>query len=270
MIPSVTNRGNARALDAWATHCAAGGVAGSTITLYRYYLSRFLSGRAVYAVDVDDCERWLAGHDWSASTLRSAVNALRSLYGWAASRGHVTVDPTLDLRRPPEPRPCPKPTPPDVLDHALAHSSGKLHLLVRLAACTGLRRAELASVHSDQVERTRDGWWLRVVGKGRQERRVAIPADLAVQLLDCHGWAFPSPFGGHVQPDAVGKRLKRALGGKWTAHSLRHHFATEANRAGDLRSVQVLLGHASIATTQRYVAVDDVQLTHAAEAAWVA
>ena len=96
----------------------------------------------MYAVDVDDCERWLAGHDWSASTLRSAVNALRSLYGWAASRGHVTVDPTLDLRRPPEPRPCPKPTPPDVLDHALAHSSGQLHLLVRLAACTGLRRAE--------------------------------------------------------------------------------------------------------------------------------
>ncbi len=262
MIPAMTSTSLAR----YQTHLRAAGRAPGTIHLRCHHVGRMLTsvGKPPATITTADLEGWIAGHDWSACTHRSVVSSLRDYFGW------LGTDAADGLQSPPEPRPCPKPTPPDVLDHALAHSSGKLHLLVRLAACTGLRRAELASVHSDQVERTRDGWWLRVVGKGRQERRVAIPADLAVQLLDCHGWAFPSPFGGHVQPDAVGKRLKRALGGKWTAHSLRHHFATEANRAGDLRSVQVLLGHASIATTQRYVQVDDQQLTHAAEAAWVA
>ncbi len=250
----------------YTTHLRAAGRSPGTISLRVRHAKRMLTyvGKPPAMVALGDIEEWIAGHDWAASTHRSVVASMRLYFGWL---GTDTAD---GLESPPEPRPCPKPTPPDVLGHALAHSSGKLHLLVRLAACSGMRRAELASVHSDQVERTRDGWWLRIVGKGRQERRVAIPADLAVQLIDCHGWAFPSPFGGHVQPDAIGKRLKRALGGKWTAHSLRHHFATEANRAGDLRSVQVLLGHASIATTQRYVQVDDQQLTHAAEAAWVA
>ena len=96
MIPSVTNRGNEQALDTWATHCAAGGVAGSTITLYRYYLSRFLSGRAVYAVDVEDCERWLAGHDWSACTHRSVVSSLRDYFDWLGS------DAAAGLQSPPE------------------------------------------------------------------------------------------------------------------------------------------------------------------------
>lgn len=84
MIPSVTNRGNEQALDTWATHCAAGDMAEGSIYLYRRYLARFLRGRAVYAVSVEDCEQWIAGHTWAPSTRRSAISALRSFYRCAA------------------------------------------------------------------------------------------------------------------------------------------------------------------------------------------
>jgi site-specific recombinase XerD len=66
----------------------------------------------------------------------------------------------------------------------------------------------------------------------------------------------------------MGRRIARALPGKWSAHSLRHYFAGNVYRAShDIRSVQQLLGHASIATTEIYTHVNDDDL-HAAVGAW--
>lgn len=71
------------------------------------------------------------------------------------------------------------------------------------------------------------------------------------------GWAFPSRTGLHLVPATVGDLIERALGDPWTAHTLRHSFASRAYAVShDMRAVQVLLGHASLLTTQLYVAAE--------------
>lgn len=129
-------------------------------------------------------------------------------------------------------------------------------LMLLLASFGGLRRSEIAAVHADDMN---EGF-LFVVGKGGRQRFVPIhPLLLSYleRLAARGGWAFPGRFSGHCHPDYIGKHLSRLLGPGWTGHSLRHHFATAAyNTTRDLRAVQELLGHASVATTQIYVGVD--------------
>jgi integrase/recombinase XerC len=82
------------------------------------------------------------------------------------------------------------------------------------------------------------------------------------------GWLFPSGIGGHLTPHYVGELVGGVLPDRWTMHTLRHRFATRAYRGTrNLRAVQVLLGHASIATTERYTAVDDTEVRAAMIAA---
>ena len=88
---------------------------------------------------------------------------------------------------------------------------------------------------------------------------------IAAQLrpyLDFDGWAFPSPArpGQHVGVDYVEDRVKKAIG-PYTTHQWRHAAATRwYGKTRDIRAVQLLLGHASVATTQVYVSVDDAAL----------
>ena len=209
---------------------------------------------------------------WSAPSRRTAANSLASFYGWAHDRGLVEHDPTLHLERAHARRPVPKPTPDDVLAESIANASGDDRWLLRIAASTGLRRAELAELHSSQVEHHPDGWWLRVVGKGDQERLIPLPEDLAGWIRHRRGWAFPSKRkrGRHELPPSIGKRIKRLLGG-WSAHTLRHYYATTTYQStGDLYATQRLLGHASPVTTQGYVMESPARLRSAAAAAWVA
>ena len=82
------------------------------------------------------------------------------------------------------------------------------------------------------------------------------------------GWLFPTGFGGHLTPDRVGRLVALALPGDYSMHTLRHRFATPAYRGTrNLRAVQPLLGHESIATTERYTAVDDAEIRAAMVAA---
>jgi integrase len=82
------------------------------------------------------------------------------------------------------------------------------------------------------------------------------------------GWLFPTGFGGHLGADCVGRLVSELMPPGWTMHTLRHRFATRAYRGTrNLRAVQVLLGHASIATTERYLSVDDSEIRAAAMAA---
>jgi integrase len=138
--------------------------------------------------------------------------------------------------------------------------------MLRLANELGMRRGEVAQVHPENdLVRDLVGWSLLVHGKGSRNRVLPLPADLAEVLRAApSGYLFPSPTGTHLTPHWVGTLVSRALQDGTTMHQLRHLCATEVHdQTHDLRLVQTLLGHASLATTQRYVAVDDSKVREA-------
>ena len=139
--------------------------------------------------------------------------------------------------------------------------------MLRLGAECGLRRFEIAKVHSRDVMRDLVGWSLVVVGKGDKQRIVPIGDDLALLIRSANGYLFPGRWSGHVESSYVGRHLSDLLGDGWTAHSLRHRYATTTYAVTrDLLLVSKLLGHASVETTQRYIAMPDDRLRAAVEA----
>jgi len=139
-------------------------------------------------------------------------------------------------------------------------------LMLMLGSFAGLRRAEIARVHTNDLV----GGILHVAGKGGVHRDIPLPASLAAAIRALPaGWIFPSgSASGHLTPGYVGKLLSRALPGQWTAHTLRHAAATAWHAAGlDLHELAELLGHESVRTTQVYVAISPVRLAPAVELA---
>jgi len=127
---------------------------------------------------------------------------------------------------------------------------------------TGIRLSELVGLNVADVDF--EGGMVEVFGKGRKERIVpigrkaieAVRAYLAVRPADGKG-LFCNPRGGRLTGRSIDRIVKKYMRGvdrpALTPHSLRHTFATHLLEGGaDLRSVQELLGHASLSTTQRY------------------
>lgn len=142
--------------------------------------------------------------------------------------------------------------------------------MITLAAEAGLRRAEIAVVARPDVIDEPDGMSLIVHGKGRRERSVPLtPATRAAvaRQFDLvspeNPWLFPSKgryADTHLQPVRVGELINDALPGRWSAHTLRHRFATEAYRnSRDLLLVQTLMGHSKPETTAIYVGLDTAE-----------
>lgn len=150
-----------------------------------------------------------------------------------------------------------------------------LHFIVVALFTTGLRISELVSLKTHDVS-VREGT-LRVHGKGNRERTVFFPGDDALQILNryAHDRRSTAPAGDRFLVDAEGlpiscayvrRRLRSlaqraSISRRVTPHMLRHTAATQLLEAGvDIRFVQRLLGHASIATTQIYTQVRDSAL----------
>lgn len=141
---------------------------------------------------------------------------------------------------------------------------------------SGLRIAEALSLRREQAPRPDTGDAITVTGKGNKARMVPVLPQVAQLIADyvelCpvdlppDGPLFVGARGGALLPRIVQlamARLRGALGLPDTAtpHALRHSFATHLlARGGDLRSIQELLGHASLSTTQIYTAVDSERL----------
>lgn len=103
--------------------------------------------------------------------------------------------------------------------------------MIRLGAECGLRRGEIARVHSDDVVADSAGRSLIVRGKGDKQRIVPLPDDLAGIIMDARGYLFPGRFGGHVEESYIGDHISHLLPGGYAAHTLRHRFATTAYAA---------------------------------------
>lgn len=143
---------------------------------------------------------------------------------------------------------------------ALTAADDRGQLILRLAAEAGLRRAEIAVVHCRDMFEDLAGWTLNVHGKGGKDRDVPLPSHLAatIRLRAGKTWMLPGDYQGHLSPRWVGKLATRVMPDEWTLHSLRHRFSSvsyEIDR--DLMALRDVLGHASVATTQRYVKTPD-------------
>jgi integrase/recombinase XerC len=240
-----------------------------TVQLRLYHLNRVRKFVAKEPGEVvtADLTSYFSGRDWSGNT-RAVVKASMSVFWkWAVDNEYLLKNPASKLMKVKVPQGKPKPASDAALEQALSNASPKVRLMVRLGERCGLRAMEIAAVHSDDFEQDELGWTLRVLGKGAKVRLVPLSDDFAAELLAYpRGFIFPGKVDGHVSPAYVSRLVSSVLPPGVTAHKLRHRFATKALRGSgnNLRAVQELLGHASIATTQVYTGIGNDQLRQAA------
>jgi site-specific recombinase XerD len=246
----------------------AAGKPRSTLYLRSWQLRRFAEDYpgSIRAATTPDLARHLARDDWSPATKYSVRATFRSFYAYLAAAGRIRRNPALDLPTIKRPILEPNPAPEDVVRTTCVDP--RVQLMVDLGARQGLRRCEIVAIHSRDLRRDLLGWSLVVHGKGARERTIPLHDDIAARIIAAGpGWLFPSPSPnsqtGHLAANYAGVLISRELKG-WTAHSLRRRFATKINaETHDLRAIQKMLGHASLATTQRYVGTDAGQLRDA-------
>ncbi len=206
---------------------------------------------------------------YSKRSMTRKASAVRSFYNDAGRRGAAATNPFEGVSRPRLDKPLPHALPARTLVHAIeaidANSPEGLRdrALIDTLYSTGLRISELASLSVDDVT----GDMVTVVGKGRKTRSVPIgrPALEAVKLYLAQGRPrLASTAAGRAlwvgtRGDRLDSRGIRRVVRKRVAtfpHALRHSFATHLLEGGaDLRTVQDLLGHTDLATTQIYTAV---------------
>lgn len=219
-----------------------------------------------WSVTAQQLVDWTGSRAWRRETARAMRSSLRRFWTWAIDAGETKINPALALPEIRPETPSPRPAAAGVVRAALAVADSRVVLMLRLANELGMRRGEVAQVHpAHDLALDESGWTLMVHGKGLRKRVLPLSDDLAAEMRRSgEDYLFPSPAGGHLSAHWVGSLVSRALGDGTTMHQLRHLCATEVHAATrDVRLVQVMLGHASLATTQRYLAVDQAHIRSA-------
>jgi integrase/recombinase XerD len=204
------------------------------------------------------------GRPLARSSKATYHGTIRAYCRWLMDQGLRTDDPTAKTPTPKRPKGTPRPVASDLLEQMLAHiTRRRTRTMVLLLALAGLRAHEVAKMRGEYLV---DGV-IYIPGKGGKTR--AIPAhplilQAALSFPDHDPW-FPAyeaqTTAEHITGQAVTLAVSRALqrvGGGGGAHQFRHWFATSLLDAGvNVRVVQELLGHESLATTQIYTRVTD-------------
>jgi integrase/recombinase XerD len=265
------------------------GLAAKTADAYRGDLRRFFAylrevgNPALDALTPGHIEGFLGycrKSELADSSIARAIAAVRMFCRYLVIHNILKHDPSASIDAPKKWHRLPT-----VLDHQAIEQllsepdpARDVHALrdraiLTLLYATGMRAGELAGISCDDLNRTLGV--VRVLGKGSKERIIPV-ADSAIQAVDSYlqqaraalvhgeekGWLFLSRTGRKlIREDVyriVVKYVQRAcMKGNVTPHTLRHSFATQLLRRGaDLRSVQDMLGHADISTTQVYTHVD--------------
>jgi integrase/recombinase XerC len=254
-------------LHRYENHLLATSHSPATVRAYLGQLDRLSRTHPdILTVTTADLEAYLARRRHLAAETRKAIRAaFRSFYAWAQRTGLRIDNPAADLDGIPVPRVMPRLAPDDQVQLALITATTEQTAMILLGRLACLRLTELTTLHM----RHREGDVLRVTGKGDKQRMVPIADDLLPILLTLerqqgHGFYFPGRWGGSMHPQSVNKIITRVTG--TNPHSLRHAGATAAYRSTrNLRAVQELLGHASLATTQRYLHTSLEEVREAAQ-----
>ncbi|OHD09874.1 tyrosine recombinase [Sphingopyxis sp. RIFCSPHIGHO2_12_FULL_65_19] len=255
---------------------------------------------AAYRRDLEQAAEWVKGplgdagvadlrklmadyQSLAASSAARKLSALRQFFAFLEDEGERADNPALDIARPTTRRPLPR-----ILTHGdveqLFQQAGeeaggaapptaavRMLLLLELLYGSGLRASELVSLPRRAVAGERE--YLIVRGKGDKERLVPLSArardafDRWLPLVaDGSPWLFPSGKG-HVSRVRLFQMLRELAAragidpASVSPHVLRHAFATHLLEGGaDLRALQLMLGHADIATTEIYTHVDSRRL----------
>lgn len=248
----------------WQTSMQAEGLAERTWTDWAAIVRRAAAatGQHPLAFTTPALSGYLARHR-NGNTRSTYYRGLAAFHSWLLRVGHREENPMDGIRPPRPPRGVPHPISTAGLERLLASRLHKrTRTMILLGAYQGLRAAEIATVRAedlDVAERT-----LRVLGKGSKEAVLPLHEIVAAaaETMPVRGWWFPSfedrrrPIRAGSVSLTVSQAMTRA-GVRGTAHSLRHWFATALLEAGaDAVTVQKLMRHESLATTQIYTRVD--------------
>ena len=259
----------------------------ATVDSYRRALECFkcfvasLDNQKIETADSDVIREWLSSlmeQGQKASYVCRQLSAVKSMYRYALSRGYITKDPAHLVTGPKKQRPLPvflKEKEADVLFDRLEWDEDnfadvRARTLLLLLYSTGARRAEVVALDDSDVSLVNDE--VRFTGKRRKQRIVPLTKELAAQIrryLEMRDRSvrreddafFVNDKGARITPVNVYRTVKKYLSLVTTAarkspHVLRHSFATAMlNHDAQLTSVQKLLGHASVATTEIYTHV---------------
>jgi integrase/recombinase XerD len=261
-----------------------------TVRAYRLDLARFtrFAGPRSIITSFDRntltqyVEHLFTEHNLKETSAKRHVASLRSLFRWLEDGGHVPDDPfrgaRIRIRLPRRlPRVLSRAELATILEHRPAPDFGSLtaRVAAEILFATGIRVAELAGLHDDDIDLT--AGVITIIGKGSRQRRVYIPDSDIRDLIVSYRYArderegaaesfLVNSRGGAASPQYI-RRLVRELGEsaaltrRVTPHMFRHSVATYLLEEGvDIRYVQRLLGHRSIVTTEIYTHVADAAL----------
>jgi len=247
---------------------------------------RFRSWNSIRREDLDAFVAFMKERKYASSTITRRVSAIRSFFGYLLRRERIKKDPTEEVDLPKVARHLPRVLSAEEMDELLempGRSDSPIALrdraMLELAYATGMRVSELVALKLSSLNL--EAGYVRCIGKRNQERILPLSAT-AVQALQEYLELGRPHLARSAQQEALflnrrGREMTRQ--GFWlmlkkyaeemglydvTPHTLRHTFATHAlRRKADLRSVQELLGHRSVATTQIYTHLVTDQLHEA-------
>ena len=230
------------------------------------------------SVDSDVIRDWMehmmdSGN--AASSICRRLSAVRSMYRFALSRGLVDHDPAYAVRGPKRHRPLPQFVGEADMDRILDatewgsdYISTRARTILMILYEAGLRVSELAGLDNSSIDF--DSYEMRITGKGNKQRIVPFGEELQRQMLDYMAVRDAIVVNRQPEPFLLGNKGQRITAGcvrnivkkqlmavgnlkKRSPHVLRHSFATAMlNNGADLESVQKLLGHKELSTTEIY------------------
>ena len=267
------------------------GLSANTLAAYRTDLLAFQiwlakKGLALEQVTRADLLAYLAANVRAGLSPRSSarhLSTLRRFYRYLLIQGRTQADPTADVRSPVIGRPLPKNISEQGVEKLLSTPprgtalGSRDRAMLETMYASGLRVSELVGLTLNELDLTTG--LVRVVGKGGRERIVPLGEEASESLREYLGQArsdllkaqltdavFVTRRGGPMTRQAFWQLIKRyaqqaGIGAEFSPHSLRHAFATHLlNHGADLRSVQMLLGHTDLSTTQIYTHVARARL----------